>query len=170
MSETVLSTHALDRFAEHLPELLLQQVEQGIPYGAQLGQDQLLRLPCGLIAATTQTSDGQRIVTTVLPRDYAIANMQHRGLRVATQAQPVDHEQLQRLSAEEHSQRLQKLAISHINSGYTKKQRNADLRQLGYDLTGEDGRIYREHYLAEMHQRNIAVRAEFKRSMKGLQV
>src|SRR4051812_16103220 len=85
----VVTDHALERFAERHPELydaepeearrvLLGELDTGVPYGYQLGHDELYLLTCGLVAAVSWR-DGVGIVKTVLTKDHAIANMESQG-------------------------------------------------------------------------------------------
>ena len=43
---------------------------------------------------------------------------------------------------------LVQLASRHAALRWTRKQRNAELRSLGYDPEGEDGQVYRGAFLA----------------------
>ncbi len=57
----VVTDHAFDRFVERAEfdnlesaqyrELLLAELERGVPFGGQVGNDELYLLPCGLVAA-----------------------------------------------------------------------------------------------------------------------
>ena len=80
--------HALDRFAERHPDLdeldadeqrqvLLAELDRGVPYGGQLGHDVLYLLPCGDVAAV-EWERGRGFVKTILTREHAMANMQSR--------------------------------------------------------------------------------------------
>jgi len=167
VSDIDLSPHAMERFSSHLPEVLTQQVEQGIPVGAQRGADTLLQLPCGLVAVVRRSSEsGRRTVVTVLPRDYAIVNMQVVGIQPLATPRGADLSQL-RVAGE--AENLQKLAEEHAQSCLSKKERNAILRGLGYDVQGAAGGLYREYYLAAMDRKFADMRAAYKRQMKGLQ-
>jgi hypothetical protein len=86
----VISEHALDRFAERHPEagrleagqvrqVFLEELERGVPFGGQRGDDELSLLPCGVVAVIKR-SDGVRVVKTVLTKELAIANMQAQGV------------------------------------------------------------------------------------------
>ena len=81
-----LTHHALARFVESHPDLdaldadelrqvLLAELDRGVPYGGQLGHDALYWLPCGDVAAVVWVH-GRGFVKTVLTLDHAIANMQ----------------------------------------------------------------------------------------------
>ena len=84
----VITDHALDRFIERAeldyPEpdqyraLLVAELDWGVPFGGQVGTDELYLLPCGLVAAVAW-DHGSGFVKTVLTREYAIANMESRG-------------------------------------------------------------------------------------------
>ena len=80
--------HALRRFAERYPDLhalnaheqrqvLLAELERGVPYGGQAGHEALYLLPCGDVAAVVWNR-GYWFVKTVLTREHAMANMQSR--------------------------------------------------------------------------------------------
>ena len=82
----VPTDHALRRFAERYPDLdalnvheqrqvLLAELERGVPYGVQFGRDVLYLLPCGDVAAVVWDR-GYWFVKTVLTREHAIASMQ----------------------------------------------------------------------------------------------
>src|SRR5438874_880132 len=83
----VITDHALDRFVERAEvdniesgqyrELLLAELERGVPFGGQVGNDQLYLLPCGLVAVIVWDK-GTGFVKTVLTRDHAIASMESR--------------------------------------------------------------------------------------------
>jgi len=60
-SRFVITDHGLDRFIERAEldnpesaqyrELFLAELERGVPFGGQVGNDALYLLPCGLVAA-----------------------------------------------------------------------------------------------------------------------
>lgn len=87
----VITRHGLERWIEraeldHLElhrarDLLLAELSRGVLFGGQFGNQQLLLLPCGLVAAIVR-DDGNAFVKTVLTRDHAIANMESRGARL----------------------------------------------------------------------------------------
>lgn len=82
----VPTDHAVNRFVERHPDLdeldangqrqvLLAELERGVPYGVQFGRDVLYLLPCGDVAAVVWDR-GLWFVKTVLTREHAIASMQ----------------------------------------------------------------------------------------------
>jgi hypothetical protein len=87
----VITHHGLDRWIEraeldHLSwreahDLLIAELGRGIPFGGQYGNQQLLLLPCGLVAAIVRDA-GTAFVKTVLLRDHAIASMESRDTRL----------------------------------------------------------------------------------------
>ena len=148
-SRFVVTDHALARFVEQFHDLdgleadaqrhvLLAELERGVPFGGQVGNDALYLLPCGAVAAVAWNR-GCGFVKTVLTRDHAIANMQSMGavLRFTPKFRQV-------IRADE----LHALAEEHFNAGLGKKSRNALLRELGYDLAGQAGELYRAAYRA----------------------
>src|SRR6266700_2033998 len=96
----VVTDHAFDRFIERAEfdnlesaqsrELLLAELERGVPFGGQVGNDELYLLPCGLVAAIV-FDNGSGFVKTVLTRGQAIANMESRGA-ILRSARPFRHE------------------------------------------------------------------------------
>ncbi len=153
-SRFVITDHGLDRFIERAEfdnlesdqcrELLLAELERGVPFGGQVGNDALYLLPCGLVAAIV-FDNGNGFVKTVLTRGQAIANMESRGaiLRFARPVYPVRDTKDAANKAE-----LQVLAERHFRAGIEKKERNAILREHGFDPAGEAGEIYRAAYNA----------------------
>jgi len=87
----VITHHGLDRWIEraeldHLEldrarDLLLAELSRGVLFGGQFGNEELLLLPCGLVAAIVR-DDGKAFVKTVLLREHAIAGMESRGIRL----------------------------------------------------------------------------------------
>lgn len=158
----LITDHALQRFAErHVDSddlesdegrrLLLSELERAIPFGGQLGGEELRLLPCGSVAAIAWR-DGVGIVKTVLTKEQAIVNMESAG---AILRQPFGLTHLpafvQRVdTAGEASleDELRFLAEWHLLNGVGKKKRNALLRELGYDPAGKAGDIYRAAYRA----------------------
>ncbi len=148
----VVTDHAFDRFVERAEfdnlesaqyrELLLAELERGVPFGGQIGDDALYLLPCGLVAAIVWEA-GSGFVKTVLTREQAIANMEAQGtiLRTARPFLPEVRETRAASRAE-----LRALAERHFNAGVSRKERNAILRERGYDPAGEAGEIYRDAY------------------------
>lgn len=51
---------------------------------------------------------------------------------------------------------LTELAALHVERRLTKKERNAELRQHGYDPDGDDGRTYRRAYATARQSRDMA--------------
>ncbi len=154
----VITDHALDRFVERHPELydvesdetrrvLLGELDNGVPYGFQIGVDELYLLPCGLVAAVCW-DDGVGIVKTVLTKDHAIANMESMGAvlrRAGNFPRP-----RARSAAEDASETdplleatMRQIAEKHLSEGLGRKTRNALLRELGYDPAGHAGDVYR---------------------------
>jgi len=150
----VVTDHALERFIERSEldslesdqyrELLLAELERGVPFGGQVGHDALYLLPCGLVAAIAW-EDGNGFVKTVLTREQAIANMEAQGA-VLRPARPFRHEVRETRAASRAE--LRALAERHFNAGASRKERNATLRERGYDPAGEAGEIYRAAYRA----------------------
>src|SRR6266446_10364366 len=87
----------------------------------------------------------QRVVKTVLTREQAIANMESRGAVLRT-ARPFRHE----IRATRAASRAELCALAerHFNAGVSKKERNASLRERGYDPAGSAGEMYRAAYQA----------------------
>jgi hypothetical protein len=162
----VISEHALHRFAERHPEVddlepgqsrqvFLEELERGVPFGGQVGDDELRLLPCGLVAAVTWT-DGVGVVKTVLTKELAIANMQSQGVvperfrprrplrRAADPAPPVEPEPDPVEADPLLEATMRQLAEDHLREGIGKKERNAQLRELGYDPNGPAGEVYRD--------------------------
>jgi hypothetical protein len=137
-----ITYHALGRFVERHPELngagsgeirrlLQEEVDRGIPFGYQLGRDELYLLPSGLVAAVAW-DEGVGVVKTVLRREHAIANMESMGAVL----KPTVLEPL--LEAN-----MLQLAERHLSEGLGRKRRNALLRAAGYDPGGHAGEVYR---------------------------
>ena len=156
----VLTDHALSRFVERHPELneldaggqrqvLLAELEHGVPYGGQTGQDALYLLPCGDVAAVAW-AHGRGFVKTVLTREHALANMQSRGavlqpcLELHHALRAPDAATTAELAEVEAD--LRELAEQHFNAGISRKRRNALLRERGYDPGGKAGEIYGAAY------------------------
>ena len=161
-SRFVITDHAVDRFAERhagvaalkpdqYRDLLLAELESGIPFGGQIGNDELCLLPSGAVAAITWKA-GRGIVKTVLTREQAIANMEAQGaiLRPARAARPQvrDPRAASTIDKPKVKAELRALAEQHLKDGVGRKQRNAVLRERGYDPSGEAGEIYRAAYRA----------------------
>lgn len=165
----VITDHALDRFAERhalsaalqtnqYRELLLAELERGVPFGGQIGNDELYLLPSGNVAAIAwQARSG--IVKTVLTREQAIANMQSMGAVLRLTREP--RHELRDISDAEAE--LQALAEEHFKDGIGRKERNALLRELGYDPAGEAGEIYRAAYRALIDTMWARKREEYSR-------
>jgi hypothetical protein len=123
-SRFVITDHALSRFgelsslpgtAEDLEQALLAELERGVAYGAQLGNDVLYLLPCGDVAAVVW-DHGIGVVKTILSREHAIANMESMG---------VTFRGSHKWTPEPDVAELRELAEQHFNSGETRKKRNA---------------------------------------------
>jgi hypothetical protein len=93
-----ISPHAIERFRERHGEcdnkderqvrvLLREELERGVPYGAQRGSNELQLLPCGLVAAV-ELSNGVMVVKTILTQWQAIANMQSQGINIRVRVLP----------------------------------------------------------------------------------
>jgi hypothetical protein len=145
----VVTDHALARLVEQYLELeeleadaqrhvLLAELERGVAYGGQMGNDALYLLPCGAVAAVAWNR-GCGFVKTVLTRDHAIANMQSMG--AVLRSNPEFHAVIR-------EGELRELAEEHFHAGLGRKRRNALLRELGYDPAGEAGELYRAAYRA----------------------
>ena len=151
----VITDHALDRFIERAeldyPEpaqyraLLVAQLERGVPFGGQVGNDELYLLSCGLVAVVVWDK-GSGFVKTVLTRNHAIANMESQGAIL----RPVRAWRLQFRDTRDPASRaeLRALAERHFHAGIEKKERNVILREHGFDPAGEAGEIYRAAYRA----------------------
>ncbi len=157
-SRFVITDHAFSRFVERQPELdeagsgeirrlLLEELERGIPYGYQIGLDELYLLPSGLVAAVIW-DEGVGVVKTVLTKEHAIANMESMGavLKRTSLHRP-------RATAESEPDPLLEanmrgLAEKHLSDRLGKKQRNALLREAGYDPAGHAGDVYRAAFKA----------------------
>lgn len=169
----LITDHALDRFAERHPDfdqleadesrqVLLSELDHGVPFGGQLGDDELYLLPCGYVAAISWR-DGVGIVKTVLTRELAIANMQAQGVVLKETRQ--SNGPLARASRVEASytdpllaSRMRRLAEQHLSEGIGRKRRNALLRELGYDPDGHIGGVYRAAFQAAREARWAADR------------
>jgi hypothetical protein len=151
----VVTDHGLDRFIERAEfdnlesdqyrELLLAELERGVPFGGQLGTDELYLLPCGLVAVVVWDK-GTGFVKTVLTRDHAIANMESRGAILRFGRLP--RRQVRETRDPASRAELRGLAERHFHAGIEKKERNAILRDHGFDPAGEAGEIYRAAYKA----------------------
>jgi len=163
-SRFVVTDHALARFVEQYQELegleadaqrhvLVAELERGVAYGGQIGNDALYLLPCGAVAAVAWNR-GCGFVKTVLTRDHAIANMESMGavLRLNPEFRQV-------IRADE----LRALAEEHFSAGLRRKSRNALLRELGYDPAGEAGELYRAAYRAVVEANRVAHREAYLR-------
>jgi hypothetical protein len=153
-----ITYHALGRFVERHPELddagsgeirrlLLEELERGIPYGYQLGRDELYLLPSGLVAAVVW-DEGLGVVKTVLTREHANAGMESMGA-VLKRAGCLAMAR-RRPAAGEASEpdplleaTMRELAEKHLSEGLSRKRRNALLREAGYDPAGYAGDVYR---------------------------
>jgi len=149
----VITLHALSRFVERYAGIGLKvgqirlvlraELDRGVPFGGQVGKSTLYLLPCGLVAAVAW-NHGRGFVKTVLTRGQAIANMESGAiLRFARPVYAVRDTSDAANKAE-----LQVLAERHFHAGIEKKERNAILREHGFDPAGEAGDIYRAAYNA----------------------
>ena len=170
----VVTDHAFDRFVERAEcnslesdqyrELLLAELERGVPFGGQVGNDALYLLPCGLVAAIVW-EDGSGFVKTVLTREQAIANMEYQGA-ILRPARPFRHEVRETRAASRAE--LCALAERDFEAGVSKKERNAMLRELGYDPAGKAGEIYRAVYHALVDAKWARKREEYWRLHRRL--
>ena len=119
-------------------------MDRGVPFGVQVGKSTLYLLPCGLVAAVAW-NHGRGFVKTVLTRGQAIANMESRGA-ILRFARPVY--QVRDTSDATSKAGLRGLAERHFRAGIEKKERNAILREHGFDPAGQAGDIYRAAYRA----------------------
>jgi len=159
VSRFVVTDHALARFVEQYSDMgtlgadaqrhvLLAELERGVAYGWQIGNDELCLLPCGAVAAVAWDR-GRGLVKTVLTREHAIANMQSMGavLRPTPELHQVIREG-----------ELRELAEEHFSAGLGRRSRNAKLRELGYDPAGEAGELYHATYRAVVEANHVAHR------------
>src|SRR5437660_3386935 len=166
----VITDHGLDRFIERYTgtdtlgsdeyrELLSADLDRGVPFGGQLGNDALYLLPCGLVGVIVW-DNGSGFVKTVLTREHAIANMESRGA-ILRSDRPFRHEVREPRAAKRAE--LCALAERHFNAGVGRKERNASLRDRGYDPAGEAGEIYRAAYFALVDAKWARKREEYWR-------
>jgi hypothetical protein len=152
-----ITSHARDRFAERFgyDVDIIDIIKHCMPFGGQKG-DGRLYISADNRAVVAAKKNGKHVyVTTVLTLNQAINNMQQLGL-ISSSVKYEDLQELYALAAkvrleEQHnqsSQKLKQLAEEHFKKCYAKQQRNKILRELGYDVEGEDGNIYRK-YLKE---------------------
>ncbi len=181
-----ITDHALDRFAERHPEfdglspdegrqVFHAELERGVPFGGQLGHDELLLLPSGLVAVITW-DDGVGVVKTILTRAHAIANMQaqgvlptayrHRGRPAARRPAEEPREPDPPAVTPRAERELRQLAEQHLSQGIGRKERNALLRQLGYDPAGPVGDAYRDMFRAAREAKQAADREEALRKQR----
>ena len=154
----LISQHAIERFRERhddaqdlddeeVRHVLCAELDRGTPFGAQLGVDQFLLLPCGLVAVV-MTSPGAMDLKTILTKSLAIANMQAQGV-VFTSPPAKQTTRSKRQSSHEATESdsvLRRLAKQHLKTGIGKKARNEALREYGLDPGGPDGARYRFLY------------------------
>lgn len=176
-----ITDHALDRFAqrhfefdrlgvEEARQVFLAELEYGIPFGGQIGTDELRLLPCGLVAAIAwYASVG--VVKTILTKEIAVANMESQGavlrpspyvaklLTPPSSTVPIPNQE-DKLKAE-----LRLLAEKHLKHGVGKTKRKAAVRDLGYDLAGRAGDIYRAIY-RELREAQYAERRKEHREQE----
>lgn len=149
-----ITSHARDRFAERFgyDVDIIEIIKHCIPFGGQKG-DGRLYISADNRAVVAAKKNGKHVyVTTVLTLDQAINNMQQLGL-ISSSVKYEDLQELYALAAkvrleEQHatsSQKLKLLAEEHFKKCYDKKMRNKKLRELGYDVDGEEGDIYRKY-------------------------
>jgi len=182
----VITDHALARFAERHPELdeltpsesrqvFLAELERGVPFGGQLGDDELSLLPSGLVAVIVW-SDGVGIVKTVLTKSHAMANMQAQGLLpIASRrsTRPVASEPPKKVSEPDPpapdpllEATMRQLAEQHLSEGIGRKERNARLRELGYDPSGPAADVYRVVFHAAREAKRAADQEQALRSRR----
>lgn len=123
-----ISRHASQRWAEFDTGRHLQdELQSASPFGAQRGDDRLLLLPCGYVAAVS----GDGVVKTILRYEHAVANMQSHGLDFT--ASPPGRRRTP----------LHILAAQHVLARLPHRDRMKGLRDEGYDPTGPEGDVYR---------------------------
>lgn len=157
MATYKISDHAIDQFRdrhddafdltdEELRHILVVELEKSTPIGAQIGNDALWLMPCGLVAAIRP--DGSMLaVKTILTKELAVGNMQAQGIMYALpnaprhQARTVAPTAKRRILTDD---ALRSMARAHFNNSVGKRARKAALRQCGADPAGPDGARYRE--------------------------
>ena len=172
----LITDHALQRFAErhadsddlesaNARQVLLSELERAIPFGGQLGGEELRLLPCGYVAAIAW-QDGVGIVKTVLTKEQAVVSMEAVGaiLRRSPELKhlPAFAQLLDTVGDAPLEVELRFLAEWHLLNGVGKKKRNALLRELGYDPTGKAGDIYRAAYRALRVAHHAVRREEYR--------
>jgi hypothetical protein len=89
LQDYVIKSHADDQYLNRGGKSnLREELKSATPFGSQWRKGFLLLLPGGLVAAG-EAEDGKYVITTVLTKDFAIANMQAGGVRFA--AMPVSN-------------------------------------------------------------------------------
>jgi len=181
-----ITDHALDRFAERHPEfgelspdegrqVFLAELERGVPFGGQLGDDELLLLPSGLVAVITW-DQGVGIVKTILTREHAIANMQSQGMLPAASRRrtvpvashrPGKQKEPDPPAVTPQAERaLRQLVEQHLSQGIGRKTRNTLLREAGYDPKGPVGNVYRALFRAAREAKQAADHEEALRKRR----
>jgi len=158
----VITLHALRRFIERYAGIedvnlgqyrpfITAELERAVCLGGARRTSQLYLLPCGLVAAVVW-HDHKGFVKTVLTREHAIASM--KSLRpIVRPARPLRHQIPDARTApstldSKQKDALRALARQHFNAEVGWKERNASLREHGYDPVGTAGEIYRAAYQA----------------------
>lgn len=177
ISRFVITHHAVQRFLERYDgasypsleqarRILLAELDRGVPFGAQVGNGALYLLPCGLVAAAV-LHHGCCFVKTILMREHAIAGMESRVTMLRPVVDVVRQEAQRRndnaLTSEEKAE-LRGLAERHFKAGVARNERNAILRERGFDPAGEAGEIYRAAYRALIDEMWARKREEFRRA------
>ena len=165
----VITFHALRRFVERYAGIGLKvgqirlvlraELERGVPLGGQVGKSTLYLLPCGLVAAVAW-NHGRGFVKTVLTREQTISSIESRGafLRFG-RAQPHQVREARRQEREaphaatanptaKQELELRALAERHLRVRADIKERNAALREQGYNPGSRAGEFYRAAYQA----------------------
>jgi hypothetical protein len=143
-----LTEHAKDQWRDRAgmtEDELVEHVRKAVPFGGQFG-DNVLYSHGGWVFPTVR-KPAIRIVTTVLPYAYAVANMQAAGMaynppeahrqepisrrKVATDVQVID------------TTNVALIAAQHAIAGMGKAARNKAASDAGLDLGGTSGALYR---------------------------
>lgn len=131
IGELHVTQHALSRFSERMDGNFHARLKAAVPFGAQRGDDLLLRDDDAVFTVAREQETGRRVVTTVLTLDQAVANMQASGIQADLAKAPA-----QRPS-------IPMLAARHALAGLGRKARNSAMRDAGYDPEGSAGLLYR---------------------------
>lgn len=163
-----ISDHALDQYISRGGEATLaEELKLASPVGSQWKKGFLLLLPSGLVAAG-EIDGGRHVIATVLTKEFAMVNMQMRGVRIST---PVSNPtnvkesraELQRIDARERMERrmakekedsitkvdIVNLAVRHAINSTKKAARKRDLLRVGIrSIDGDAAERYRFAFAA----------------------